>query len=172
MAKRLLYFRDDKGRFVAGKDRYTKATSIQAYREGELVTVLRDKITPERLAMVTSKPEFESLPEVTRPIKTFSSKKKYKLWDIADQIDKQKGLRRKLLKLTINVMDGQRLRKVELYHEITANQPRSYQLFKRFNEHLGIDGLVAYDKVGGKLMADRRGKKVKVQSVMVEEVYA
>jgi len=168
-------FRDAKGRYVSASHRYTKAVVVEAIRRGhsfDLVdtSLTGGKITPQVLAQVLTKTEFESLDEALSPFKTFTTKKKYAAWDICEQVDKTKGARRKTLKYTMEVMDGKRMKKVSFYHIIKRNGKSSYGLFRRMNQELGLEGMYTYDKVGSKILADRKGKKITLKRVVVEVV--
>jgi len=171
MSRRII-LRDSKGRFLPASERYKgKVKTVQVKRRDKYVTVVEQgKVTPETLAEVTTREEFESLSEALGRRFHFETKRKYRAWHISEQIDKTKGLRRKLLKITLNLRDGKRLRPVAFYHEITANQKRSYQLFQRINNAVGMEGAYLYDRIGGKIIADRKGKKMTLESVDVQEV--
>lgn len=176
MAKRII-FRDARGRFVKYEDRYkAKVKSVQLFRrdeEGEkrYITVAKGgQMTPTRLATITTRTEFESLPEARGKAREFTSNKKYKAWDIAEQIDSTKGMRRHLLRITINLRDGKRLKPVTMYHIIKGNKKLSYQLFSRINDAIGAAGMNLYTRVGGRILPDRKGKTVKLESVTVEKV--
>jgi hypothetical protein len=123
----------------------------------------------EKLAMTMTRDEFEMLPEALAKTREYKSSKKYKAWDIAEQIDKSKGLRRKLLKIELELLDGKSRKKTSFYHVITSNKSRSYQIFVRINEAIGLEGGYLYNRVGTKLL-DRKGKKVKLDRVTVSEV--
>jgi hypothetical protein len=122
------------------------------------------------MARLLTRDEYERLPEVPIALRSFSPKGKYQAWNIAEQIDRSKGMRRKDLKITMEVQDGKRLRKVTFYTKIKANQKRSYQIFSAMNQAIGAERLHLYKAVGGKLLADRKGRKVSLKRVVVEEV--
>lgn len=176
-AKRII-FRDAKGRFVAEAERYsTRVKSVQIRRrdpetdETRWMTVAKGgRMTPQRLAELTTRTEFESMEEARIPLKEYKTRKKYAAWDIAEQIDATKGIRRKLIRVTMDIREGKRLRKVSFYHNINSNKKRSYHIFRRMNDALGMEGLVLYKKAGGRILPDRRGKEVKLEKVVVEEV--
>lgn len=164
-------FRDDRGRFLPYAKRYQKGVAlIQAKRGGRYVDVGQGTLAPDRLVDVLSRREFEALPEATIHLKTFSSKKKYKAWDISEQIDKTKGIRRKELKFTVTVQDGKRRRQITVYHKIKRNAKASYAVFRRINDEMGFEKLYFYKTAGGKILADRRGKKVTLVKVDMEQV--
>lgn len=172
----VLLFKGYDGRFIKHSERYTdKVASAWAYRSGRYVDLFHPEYTgklikPEDLMIVLRRDEFERLPEAVRPIASFKPKSRYQVWNLSEQIDKTKGMRRKLIKLTIRVRDGRRLRKVTMYTKVKGNQKRSYQIFKQVNDALGAEGFFTYDRVGTKLLADRRGKKISIEGIDVEEV--
>ena len=143
---------------------------IQAYRSGRYIDLAYRAVPPSTLVDLLSRPEFESLKEATAPIKEYTSRSKYAAWDIAAQVDKTKGLRRKDIKLTVVVDDGGRTRKIAIYHKIKRNTESNYRIFQRINEELGMAGFFLYDKVHGKMMSERKGRKVKLRRIIVEEV--
>ncbi len=164
-------FRDVKGRFVKGAERYTdKVKMVQGYRGGEYVKLVERKPTPELLADVLNQREFESLPEALVKLKDFKPKGKYQAWNLAEQIDKTKRIRRKNLKFTLTIQDGKRRKVLEFYHHIKRNTASSYQIFRRINQEIGLEGMFLYDKVGGKHIADRKGKQVTIVGMKVEEI--
>jgi len=144
---------------------------VQVWRGGQYVRVVEGKHpSPDELVQVLNQREFESLPEALAKVKTYTSTSKYQAWNIAEQIDKTKGTRRKNLKITLVLDDGGRERKLELYHQIKTNKASSYQIFRRINQEVGLEGFFLYDKVGGKILADRRGTQVTIKSVRVDKV--
>jgi len=167
-----IIFRGERGRFLAANQRFTeKVKSVQAFRGGEYVTIIQGrKPTPSMLADLLNHREFESLPEALNKIKDYKPHSKYAAWNIAEQIDKTKRLRRKNLKFTMQLMDGKRLKTVTFYHQIKRNQTSSYALFRRINTEVGFEGFHLYNRIDGKHLADRKGKQVKLVGITVEEV--
>jgi hypothetical protein len=166
-----IIFRDAAGKFVKYSERYLpKVAMVQARRRGEYEVLAERVLPPEDLADLLSGREFEQLPEATTPFAEYTSNKKYKAWDIAEQIDSTRGVRRKDLKITMEIMDGKRKKQLSFYQKIKSNQKSSYHLFKRMNEELGFEGLHLYKTAGGKHLADRKGRKVRLVRVRVEEV--
>lgn len=171
-----IMFKDEYGRFVSDKDRYTKAVMVQARRKGYTFDLIDTrvmegvKITPQTLINVLNRDEFESLSEALVPFKEYRSKKKYAAWDVAEQVDKTKGIRRQTLKYTVEVKDGKRTRFVSFYHRVNRNSSASYQIFRRINQELGLESMFLYDRVGSKILADRTGKKVTLGKVKVEKI--
>lgn len=164
-------FRSEDGRFMKHAHRYRpEVAMVQAWRAGRYVDLSYEAVPAKQLADILSHREFETLKEATDPIDEYKSSKKYKAWDIAEQIDRTKGLRRKDMKLTVVVEDKGRRREVAIYHKIKRNTASSYRIFQRINEELGFMGMFLYDRAGGKLLADRKGRKVKLVKVIVEEV--
>lgn len=169
--QRRVIFRDKQGRFVAAKDRYQPVVkSVQAFRGGEYVTIIARTPTPKSLVDLLNHREFETLPEALVKIKDYTPKSKYAAWNIAEQIDKTKRVRRKNLKITLKVMDGKRLKIIEFYHQIKRNAESSYSIFRRINAEIGIEGFHLYNEVNGKHIADRKGKQVRLVNVTVEEI--
>lgn len=158
-------------------DRYSgKVESVQAFRGGGYVEVVEShagkKIKPEDLIDVLNRREFEELPEALTEVAQYESKKKYKAWDVANQIDKTKGLRRKDLKITMELMDGKRKKTVSFYTKLKRTSTASYQIFSRMNKEVGTEGVQLFGShnVEGKHTADRKGKAVKLGKVIVEVV--
>ena len=127
-------------------------------------------LPPDFLAQVLTQPEFESLPEALEKVKDYASSKKYKAWDISEQIDVTKRIRRKDLKFTVELLDGRRKKTVTFYHKIKRNTSSSYSIFRRINQEIGLEGYFLYDRVAGKVLADRTGKQVHLVGIKVEEI--
>jgi len=164
-------FRDERGRFLNGADRYQpKVAMIQVVRNQQYLVVSERMLPPEDLVNVLNHREFESLPEALIPKAYVKSTSKYKAWDVAEQIDRLKGVRRKQLKFTVQLQDGRRKREVVFYHKIKRNQKSSYHIFRRINQEIGLEGFYLYNRVGGKMLADRTGKQVKLLGIKVEEI--
>ena len=164
-------FRDAKGRFLKVAERYVADVKmVQVVRHREYITVAERRLKPDELVNVLNQREFESLPEALVDFKTYTSKSKYKAWDIARQIDETKRVRRKNLKYTVTIKDGTQLRKVSFYHNVKRNSESSYGIFRRINQEIGLEGMFLYDRVGGKILADRTGKQVSLINIKVEEV--
>jgi hypothetical protein len=164
-------FRDIKGRFMNPRDRYkSEVAMVQVVRNREYMIVSERMLPPDSLVNVLNQREFESLPEALVQKKFYQTKKKYAAWDIAEQIDRTKKIRRKDLKLTVELQDGKQKRKVVFYHRIKRNNPSSYHLFRRINQEIGLEGFFLYNKAGGKVLADRTGKQVKLIGINVEEI--
>lgn len=167
-------FRDKDGHFVKAEDRYVKGKvkTMEVMRRGKLVVVAEGgKFTPERIARVTTRQEFEALPDAFEPVKTFTSNKKYQAWDIAEKIDRTPGMRRKLLRVTLEVQVGTRTRRVHFYQKLRSNQRGNITLWRRINETLGFEGLYTYrDKPDGTRIPGRIGRKTTLKSVVVDEV--
>jgi hypothetical protein len=169
--KSKVIFRDGLGRFLPQAKRFTKDVAmIQAVRNGRYIKLADRPLQSKDLTQILSRTEYESLHEALESVKNYTSKKKYKAWDIAEQIDKTKGIRRKDMKFTIEVDDGGRKKSFSFYHQIKKNSTSSYQLFRRINQELGLERMFLYDKVGGKLLPDRTGKKVTLIGIRMEKV--
>ena len=176
MAKNLkpvkVIFRDKSGKFLPQEERFDedKVGMVQVVRNGIYTILAENALKPKDLVQVLSQREYESLKEATVHVKTYTSKSKYKAWDIAGQIDKTKKIRRQQIKLTVTIMDGKQQKQFSFYHQIKRNSASSYSLFRRINEELGWEGVFLYDRIHGKMMADRKGKKVSLKSIRVDKV--
>lgn len=171
MAKPRVIFRDALGRFMRAEDRYKpEVAMVQAVRNREYIILAERMLKPDLLVQVLNQREFESLPEALFDRGTKSSTAKYKAWDIANQIDQMKGIRRKDMKYTVVVMDGKQKREISFYHRIKRNTAASYDLFRRINQEIGLEGFYIYRTAAGKILADRTGKKVRLVGVKVEEI--
>lgn len=171
MASRVV-FRNKLGRFISGTQRYTKDVAmVQVVRNREYIIISERMLPPDSLVDVLSQREFESLPEALVDRGFFESGKKYKAWDIANQIDTSKRMRRKNLKFTVVIKEGNRQRQISFYHNIKRNAESSYSIFRRINQEVGIEGYYFYKETpGGKILTDRVGKKVHLVGIRVEEV--
>ena len=170
-------FRDEYGRLVSPEDRYKLADSVWVWRggpkKGKYVPVVEGKknIKPDVLVDVLYQPEFESLPPAYGQERSYKPKtNKYTVWNLAEQLDKTKGIRRKMLKVDVDVMDGKRLRRVSLITRIKRSGKASYQVFRSLTRALGAKGLFEYDRIGSKILTDRRGRKVSVKGMKVSEM--
>jgi len=171
--KRVLFF-DSKGKFVSPKARYdggiARVMVSRGRRYVEVYKKAKADLTPAQLANVTTRQEFESLPESYIFLGEIKTKSKYQVWDLANKLDAMKGVRRKLLKIDVMVQDGKRLKIIPMYHIIKANKKSSYHLFRRINDLLGANNYYTYDRVGSKLLSDRRGKKISIKGLRISEV--
>lgn len=132
-------FKDGLGRFVKAEDRYKKATTVLVRRGKKYVPVIEDsEVTPKKLAQVTTRPEFESLPPAFKHIKRVeaptSKKVKNKTWKLAQDIARTRGVKDKLVKITVKFRKGRRGRTASFYHKIPAKKKSDYMLFKHLKE--------------------------------------
>lgn len=170
-------FRGKDGKFVPAEERYSKAKSVEAFRRGRWVYLIEDgDVTPKTLAVVLNRKEFEAIPAAFEEIGEYTPRrgkahKGHEAWDIAEQIDKTKGVRRKLLrvKITVDVGKGKK-KQVQFYQKINKNQKSSARIYHRINEALGAEGHYTYKTYKGKLIQGRQGTKVKITKVTVEGV--
>jgi hypothetical protein len=171
--KRVLFF-DARGKFVSARQRYDglvdRVMVSRGRRYVEVFKKVRSDLNPQQLANVTTRQEFESLPESYMFKGELKPKSKYQVWDIANKLDSMKGIRRKLLKVDVMVEDGKRLKVMPMYHIIKSNKKSSYHIFRRINDLLGANNMFTYDRIGSKLLADRRGKKVRIKGIRISEV--
>ncbi len=169
--RKVLFF-DKKGKFVAESERYQKATRVlRLYRRKFVEIYNRDKpITPTTLANLINRDEFEALaPNFAAPVVVTTNAKKFTAWSIAEKLSNNavRGLRGKAAKVTLNLRDGDRLRKVTLYHRFRKKGPNSVSLFKAMNHAIGQEGYHLYNRLGSKLLPDRKGQKIHLQSVEI-----
>lgn len=160
---RKVIFRDIHGRFVKESERYQKAVSVQRLFRGHYVTVTegREKITPKRLVELLPQNEFESLPANYSDEKFLkTTAKKYTAWDLANKLEHVRGLRGKVLKIEMQLMDGDRLRRVTFYRKMRKRGKTAYGFFRQMNEAIGNEKMFLYNRVQSKLFPDRRGRQV------------
>lgn len=168
---RKVIFRDDKGRFVAESERYQRATSVQKLFRGKYETIVdHKKVTPRLLADLLTRDEFESMAANYSPPITLETKaKKYSAWDLANVAEGVRGLRGHMTKVTMNLQDGDRLRKVTFFHKVSRKGKFSYQLFRHMNSAIGNEKLFLYNRIGSKLLPDRKGKQVHLKSIEISK---
>jgi hypothetical protein len=174
MKKAEIVFKDAKGRYVAKERRYTTdVATVWAKRKGMWVMISDEPIGPEDLVQLVSMDEFDSLPPALKPVATVKrdNRMKYVAWNLAKRIDKTKGIRRKLIKYTLNIRDGVALRKIPFFHTIRKNGKASWQIFERINETISAEGMATYKTLKGEAIPDRKGKKeIKLESIDMEEI--
>ena len=170
IVKGVLRFRDELGRFVAQAERYQKAITVERKvgRRWHKITEGHRVITPARLANLVPRTEFEGLaPNYGHPVEIKPTAKKFTAWDVAQQANKTRGLRGHVVKVTMNLRDGDRLRKITFYRRVKRRGDITYGFFQQMNKVIGNEKLFLYDRVGSKLIADRKGKQVHLQSIEV-----
>lgn len=170
---RRVVFRDAKGRFVAESERYQRATSMQRQFRGKWVTVVKGTrvLTPRRIAELLNRDEFEALAPNYGPVRTVKPQvKKYTAWDVSQLIQggAVRGIRGRVIKVTMNLRDGKRLRRVSFFYRVRRKGNFAYGLFKEMNAAIGNQAMFLYDRVGSKLLPDRKGRQVRLQSVDVQ----
>jgi hypothetical protein len=164
-------FRDKLGRFMKQSERYGKNLAmVQRRLHDRYVTVKRGRVEPMELASLLNRRQFEALAEASREIRTYKSRRKYAAWDIAEQIDKTPRVRHRILKITLDLVDGKRMRKVTIYHTIKTKKASNISIWKHINQAVGLEGMQLYSQVGGKILSDRVGRKVSLKSVKLEEI--
>jgi hypothetical protein len=165
-------FRDKRGRFVSAAKRYSPETiMVQRRVRGQYVTVIRGKgrITPFSLAQVLDRITYERLPPALVPVKEFRPRGIYKAWNAAGKIDKMRGLRGHLVKVTMTIADGKRRRQISFMHSMKKRARRNVSLWRHMNAAIGMQGFYFYNQVAGRILADRIGKRVDLVSVKVEK---
>lgn len=172
-AKRRVIFKDGLGRFVKAEDRYKKATTVQVLRRGRYVTVMSETtVTPQKLAIVTSRPEFESLPPAFKHVKRIIPPKKGKdrTWKVAQDIAGARGTKDKLLKLTVKFKTKGRTRTVSFFHKLARRRKTNYSLFKHLKEATeGVQVPFWYDITEEDIPKLTKDKTV-IEEVEIEEV--
>lgn len=165
-------FRGWDGKFVPAEDRFSgKVKAVEAKRRGRWVYLIEDgDVSPKTLAVVLNRREFEDIPAAYDVIGEFKPHSKYQAWNVAEQIDNTRGVRRKLLRVKVVVDVGGKKKQVQFYQKINKNQKSSFRIFQRINETLGAEGLYTYKTINGKMITERKGKKVTIDKVIVEEV--
>jgi hypothetical protein len=168
-------FRGKDGRFVPAEERFTQAKTVEAFRRGRWVTLIEEKkghISPKDLAIVLNRKEFENIAPAYDPVVTVKPRSKYQAWNIAEQIDKTRGVRRKLLRVKITIQDSKgKQKQVQFYQKINKNQKSSARIYHRINEVLGAEGYYTYKTGrGGGIIGERKGRKVKIVKATVEQV--
>jgi hypothetical protein len=166
-------FRGPDGRFVSQSARYQKATTVQRRfrKKWETVAHTPDSvITPKRLADLLPRDEFEQLrPNYSDPVAVRPAVRKYTAWDVAGQAQSIRGLRGHTCTFTLNLRDGDRLRKVVFYRRIRRRGNFQIPLFLAMNEAIGNEKMFLYNKVGSKLLPDRKGRKVHLDSIEISK---
>lgn len=176
--KQRVLFKDGFGRFVKAEDRYKKATTVQVLRRGKYVTVIDSaEVTPTKLAQVTNRTEFESLPPAFKHIKRVEAKPtrrkkapKDAAWQMAQQIAGTRGIRDKLVKITVTVRKGKRKRLVSFFHKIPKNKKTTYMLFKRLREASGGKELPFWYDIGEDDLDDLMEDDVNIEGAEIEQV--
>jgi len=167
--------KDFKGRFVKLKDRYSdKVAKVLAWRGRQYKAVfIRSEgvgpLTPKTLVNLLMNDEYETLPEAVQKYDELKPKGKYQAWDIGVQLSRRRGIRGKLMKLILHLKDGKRMRKVITYTRISKG-PIGVNIWGAINRAVGASGFYLYDRFAGKLLVDRRGKKVVIDKVIMQEV--
>lgn len=160
---RKVLFRDASGRFVRAAERYQKAVTVQRLFRGKYVTVTEGKtrITPKRLVNLLTQDEFESLPANYSSEKMIqTTAKKYTAWDLANKLERERGVRGKVLRVTMMVKDGERMRRITFFRKMKRKGKAAYGFFRQMNEAIGNERMYLYNRISSKLFPDRKGKQV------------
>lgn len=172
-AKSKIRFRDEHGRFVKQEERYQKAVKVEKLFRGKWETIAEGKkvITPKRLVDILNRNEFESLaPNYSSPTTIKPTARKYTAWDAANKIGGLRGIKGHMMKVTMNIRDGDRLRKISFYRRVSRKKKYSpYGMFRQMNQALGNEKLYLYNRIGSKLLPDRKGKSVHLESIEVSK---
>lgn len=160
---RKVVFRDALGRFVAEKERYQKAVMVQRVIKGKYITVTEGKtrVTPKRLVELVPQDEFEALPAAYKDPEAIMTKaKKYTAWDLSTKMEKIRGIRGKMLKVTMMIRDGDRMKEISFFRRVKRRGNFAYGFFRAMNEAIGNEGGYLYNRVASKIFPDRRGRQV------------
>lgn len=166
-------FRDEEGRFVAEALRYKYATVVERKVRGKWhrVTEGTKVITPKRLTELITRDEFESLdPAYGKETVIVPTARKYTAWDIAEKMNRARGLKGKQLRVEMNILDGESLRKIVFYRKMKTRGNPTYGIFAQMNEVIRNSGFHLYNRIGSIFVPDRKGKQVKLQSVTIQPV--
>ncbi len=169
--KKLMFFGKN-GKLVKESERYQKATKVmRKFRRKWVPIYERDTpITPKTLADLVPRDEFEALAANYGEPKSITTKaKKYVAWSLANKLDKNevRGLRGHTAKVSMKIRDGKRLRVVTFYHRFRRKGSFAYSVFKAMNTAIGAEGLHLYNRLGSKLLPDRKGKKAHLEGLDV-----
>lgn len=164
--RRLMFFGAG-GRMVPESRRYQDATLVKRKFRGKWHTIYEqdEPITPKVLADLVPRDEFEALaPNYADPVRLETRAKKYTAWSLANHLDNNKvrGLRGHTAKVDMLLRDGKRLRKVSFYHRFRRKGSFAYGVFLAMNKAIGNEGMHLYNRLGSKLLPDRKGRKVRL----------
>ncbi len=175
-------FKDGLGRYVKAEDRYKQATTVQVLRRGRYVTVIeRGTVTPTKLAQVTNRTEFESLPPAFQHIKKVTPDKPKRrrkgkagdndvAWQLANKITATRGIRDKMVRITVSVKKGKRKFKVAFFHKLPSKKKNTYALFKHIREASGGKELPFWYDIQDDDLGDLLEDDVDIEDASVEVV--
>ena len=169
-------FRDEHGKFVSQRERYSRAVSMERvlpsgkrFRQTEGKTLL----TPARVARVlggneAAKRAFEAMaPAFAPPIRLRPRAEKFTAWNVAGQMEARKGIRGKTVWVTMNLLVGGKLVRQGFFHKIKPRGNVRYGLFLHMNEVLQSREMYLYNKIGNRMVAGRAGRQVRLHSLDV-----
>lgn len=164
------------GRFLPHTMRYTEAVKyVYSYRGTSYHMVYdavesKKPLNPAHLIDVLTVDEFEKMPPAFQFKADYKSTSKYQAWDIAKQIDRTIGIRRKQLQVVMELDTSKGRRRVEFWTKVKSPKERSYQIFTQMNQSLAKEQLFTYDRVRGKKLKERYGTKARIRSVRINQV--
>jgi hypothetical protein len=148
--------RDAKGRFVPLELRYKKGLvkTVEVRRGVERprwITVIdAGKVTPKALMQVIRRREFESIPAAYEDVVKIklAKRKKNKVMEAAIAIDKTRGVRKHLLRVTARARIKGRVKTKTFYQKINKRGESSYRLYRDIYEAFGQTVPYSYDEIG------------------------
>jgi hypothetical protein len=134
-------FRDEEGRFVAESLRYKYATVVERKVRNKWYKVTEGTkvITPKRLTELITRDEFESLdPAFGKTTTIVPTARKYTAWDVAEKMNRTRGLKGKQIRVEMNILDGKSLRKIVFWRKMKTRGNPTYGIFAQMNEVMKI----------------------------------
>jgi len=166
---RRVVFRDRRGRFVAESERYQRATRVYRQFRGKYHEVWTGKqLTPKKLANLLPRPEFEELaPNFSAERTLVPRNKHFTAWDLSQQVNRLRGLRGHMVRVTMVLRDGKQARKITFFRRAKRKGNMAYGFFRQANVAIGMEGGYLYNRIGSKFFPDRKGKRVRLVSFNV-----
>ncbi len=128
------------------------------------------KVTPKSLVDLLPRDTFESLaPNYAAPVEVAPQAKKYTAWDAAGKAQNLRGIRGHMVKVEMLIRDGKQTKKIGFYTKIRRKGAFQYSLFRSMNRALANEKTYLYNRIGSKLLPDRKGKKVHLVSIAISK---
>lgn len=163
------------GRMVPESRRYQDASRVLRLFRGKWHEIINDgkvkgKITPKRLVDLVPRHEFEALAaNYTDPVTLSPRSKVFRAWELANRLGSVRGIRGHTVRITLRVQDGKRIRLVSFFRKVKPKGDFSYGFFKQMNNAIGMEGGYLYNRIEGKLLRDRIGRKMHLISMDVQK---
>lgn len=156
--------RDYRGRFVPLALRYKKGLvkTVEVFRgvdHPHWITVINTgNVTLKRLTQVIRRREFEAIPAAYEDLVRIdvSKRKKNKVMAAAIAIDKTRGVRRHLLRITARARINGRIRTKTFFQKINKPGESSYRIYESIYIAFGRKAPYSYDAIGDIPDADDR----------------